>query len=490
MLSIPIFLFFHLLPHMKKLSFLVVLMALIAGIVFAANSSLFPDTPQFPRFPTGSGTIGGVLSAYFGSDGTAQNSQSLSGRPQSGYLQNTTCTDPIENSWVGIDADGHAICGHHGSVLAALGRFTDIAGSVQVKKSGTSTWVPVTTTDDLFPGDTVRTDSSGTGTIRFALDTSILRLSTDTTVELQVGNLDGNSVAEALLSDGRLWARVLTNTGVIIGGGGIVTGVRGTSVDVIKSGSSYTLTVPDSVNTKSTLSALGGQIVTQDGKTNTPITNTSFGPGTRFVYSSGSLIARKYIQDKNTFYSDSWIARNTLADINYMSDVLDTPGGLDSMTRAKLNNELNTTMALNNTGTLNSLLAGGLLASQYIPTASILLNEENKSDAVENVELVNKRKADRIDCKRNAQTYFPGTGDCRESWDTLAFTSFDTGLNVLGKKDMWSFKADEGSTTTVDAFGKHLTYTRSAGNFDDLIGKKIEIEFTGTPVTSKTLVDF
>ena len=78
-------------------------------------------------------------------------------------------------------------------------------------------WMPLTTSDDLHAGDIIRTGNSGTGTIRFNQDESLLRLATDTTLELRVGDLDGNSVAEAILSDGRLWGRILSNTGINLG---------------------------------------------------------------------------------------------------------------------------------------------------------------------------------------------------------------------------------------------------------------------------------
>ncbi len=79
-------------------------------------------------------------------------------------------------------------------------------------KNGTSTWTAANTTDLLTPGDLVRTAANGTGTIAFLADESILRLDTSTTVELSIGQLSGQSVAQAILSDGRLWGRILTST--------------------------------------------------------------------------------------------------------------------------------------------------------------------------------------------------------------------------------------------------------------------------------------
>jgi hypothetical protein len=68
-------------------------------------------------------------------------------------------------------------------------------------KRGTALWQPLSANDPLYAGDIVQTTSVGTGTIRFALDESILRLDTSTTVELSIGSLGGQSVAQAILSD-------------------------------------------------------------------------------------------------------------------------------------------------------------------------------------------------------------------------------------------------------------------------------------------------
>jgi hypothetical protein len=59
----------------------------------------------------------------------------------------------------------------------------------------------------------------GTATITFTDDLSILRLDVATVVELSTGeNTSGQSVAQAILSDGRLWGRILTSTGINLGG--------------------------------------------------------------------------------------------------------------------------------------------------------------------------------------------------------------------------------------------------------------------------------
>ena len=55
-------------------------------------------------------------------------------------------------------------------------------------------------------------DATGTGTIQFAEDDSLLRFWVNTDLELRYGDLDGQTVAEVLLNDGRLWGRILSST--------------------------------------------------------------------------------------------------------------------------------------------------------------------------------------------------------------------------------------------------------------------------------------
>ena len=64
-------------------------------------------------------------------------------------------------------------------------------------------------------------------------------------------------MAEAILSSGSLWGRILTSTGVNIGGGGVVTGVRGTSVYLTKAGSQFTLNLVNSTRTDNEVKKLG-----------------------------------------------------------------------------------------------------------------------------------------------------------------------------------------------------------------------------------------
>lgn len=84
---------------MRKFTPVPIVLMVIVSIVLASGV-LFPDTGSLPRLPSGPGTIGGVLSSFFGSDGSAHNTDTLSGVYASGYLQNKDCsTDPVNNVW-------------------------------------------------------------------------------------------------------------------------------------------------------------------------------------------------------------------------------------------------------------------------------------------------------------------------------------------------------------------------------------------------------
>lgn len=89
--------------------------------------------------------------------------------------------------------------------------------------------------------------------IRFAADSSLIRFAPNTDLELNYGTLGADTVAEVILNNGRLWGRILSATGVNLGGGGLVTGVRGTSIDIQKIASNYTMNIVSSTNTNNVL---------------------------------------------------------------------------------------------------------------------------------------------------------------------------------------------------------------------------------------------
>lgn len=77
-------------------------------------------------------------------------------------------------------------------------------------------------------------------------------------MEIRTGTLGSNTVAEAILADGQLWGRIMTSTGVNLGGGGLVAGVRGTSVLVKRMGTSIELAIVDSTNATEAAELMNG----------------------------------------------------------------------------------------------------------------------------------------------------------------------------------------------------------------------------------------
>ncbi len=466
---------------MKK-SLLIPVAILTVGIVVFASGILFPDTVSLPRFPSGPGTIGGVLTSFFDSSaGSAHNTNKLWGITASGYLHNKDCsTDPVNSVWKWVDANGQWICGNIAWLLA-IGRFTELYGTVNVWRDGTPWYVPAILGQDLYPGDLIESDATGTGTIQFAADSSLIRFWQSTDLELRYGDLGGLTVAEVILNDGRLWGRILSSTGVNLWGGGMVTGVRGTSVDIIKDKITaiYTITVTDSVNTASKIQSTipWSPLILRDIN-GVSIANTLFGGGTQFIYASGSSAIQKLTANKNTFYGNPWFVKNTLSDIVYMSNLLETPG-ISAGVSGRLNAELDATIASTNTGTLLALLAGSAIGSDIL-SGALLLDEENEVDGTENSADINKKKAKRMKCKREGKTYFPELSGCDGSWDTLAITDFAWwSATLYGKKAKWDYTVvagsnfDGGSLGKITDSGNYIEYTNI--NLASLSWKKITL---------------
>ncbi len=322
---------------MKKFSLLPLMLVTAIGAVWA-STLIFPNTTEFPSSPRTPGTIGWALYDLFAPDGTARDSERLAGKYASGYLQNRDCTsEPINRVWVGIDADGQARCGSKTVQLAVIGRFTTIVGTVRVIKNWNPTATLAVIWEDLTEWDILETASDGTGTIRFVSDESILRLDTSTRVELSIGQLSGQSVAQAILTDGRLWGRILSSTGVNLGGWGLVAWVRGTSVSIERPGTTwlYVISVIDSIRPleAATLSAVAGG--------NTPANiPTSLIAGSQVSVSAsptGSTTNQLYISPSSPsttkatlLTSSAWIRDNTRADLIYL-DGLATPRSISEV---------------------------------------------------------------------------------------------------------------------------------------------------------------
>lgn len=488
---------------MKKLSLIPLLVVVIAGIVFASGI-LFPDTGILPRLPSAPGTLWGVL-GFFQSDGTAPDAIMLSGTYASGYLHNRDCsTEPINTVWKWIDANGQAICWNV-SGLMAIAHFTEINWTVNVWHDGTPGYTPAVVGELLYPWDLIESDSTGTGTIAFEADNSIIRFWTDTDLELQYGDLWWLTVAEVILNDGRLWGRILSSTGVNLWGGGMVTGVRGTSVDVIKDKITavYTMTITDSVRTDnliekeatssvtslkvyttSTLGAVdidGGESIPVSTPTAT-ISDTSFWGGTRFTYLSWSTLIKKYTVDKNLFYTDKWFVQNALLDMKHMSTLLATTN--DYMLKNRINSELNTTIEMNNTGTLVKLLDGYTPLTGNVIAAADILNQENILIGWETIDDINILKPVRLDCKSQGKTYFPWLWGCAGSWDTRAITDFlSLTWTLYGSKSDMTFTVSgslfsDSTYGKITASGNYLEYT---GDFTKLKWKTVTINYAWYP---------
>jgi hypothetical protein len=476
---------------MKKLSLIPLGILIVAGIIFASGV-LFPNTVSLPRLPSTPGTIGGVLS-LFRFDGTAPDASMLSGVYASGYLHHKDCSiDPINKVWNWVDANGQWICGNV-SWLLAIAHFTEIYGTVKVWRGNPLVYNDAVPWESLYQWDLIESDSTGTGTIAFSADSSIIRFWTDTDLELSYGDLGWLPVAQVILNDGRLWGRILSATGLNLWGGGMVTGVRGTSIDINELLWVYTVSITDSVNTISTIKPeVGAMAIIMKDAAGFPVLATStFWWGTRLTYVSGSNSIKKETLDKNIFYSDKWFVKNGLLDIAYMSDILNGPT-IEASLKTRLNNELNATIIDDNTGTLYALLNWSAITNAL--SGAILLNLENKTDSGEPTQdTINKRKALRLHCKRENKTFFPALNGCRESWDTLAATDFGTlTWTLYGKKHQWNYTVDGGSNFN-GAIGKIMNtgnYLEYLWDFTQLKWKTITIKYTWFPNSLNSIITF
>lgn len=301
------------LSHMKKLSLIPLTLIVIVGVVWA-SSIITPDKPWFPSLPDSPGTIGYSLTHFFTPTGDALDTEKLGGISATGYLKSTDslCTNPWY-VWKSIRPDGTAECQAQSMNLLAIGSFSELYPWVEISKNNGSTWSPANTTDILYNWDMIRTNGTGTGTIDFIADDSLLRLDTNTLVQLETGDLDGNTVAQAIVNNGSLWWRVLTSTGINIGGGGVVAWVRGTSVRVIASSPTLAdIAIIDTANTTpATLrNQAWNEIQLTPGKkitTNTPL-------------DIGSILSIDLTTDltDTTRAESRWTQKNLKLDLDYL----------------------------------------------------------------------------------------------------------------------------------------------------------------------------
>lgn len=472
----------------KSLTPIPIILMVIVSIVFASGI-LFPDTTSLPRYPTGSGTIGVTLSSLFDSDGTAHNTNMLSGVYASGYLHNMDCSsEPLNKVWVGIDANGRGICGNTAKLI---GYLTEQAGDVQVSRDGGANYNSVPNGTGLYKWDLIQSKASGTGMIRFAADDSLLRFAPSTDLELDYGTLGGNTVAEVILNNGRLWGRILSATGVNLWGGWLVTWVRGTSVDIQKIGSTYTI---NTVSSASTGNVLQQVFKHSGGSSEYPVTDPSISPfssGSLITYASGApgYTAVKTPRLSSLSYTDAWIRGNTITDINYLSNLLIVWMGwsgptITSAQSGQINKELDNTLVQWDTAVTQALL-GNITCGTTSSAVANMLNIDTKWD--------NKYNAKALSCKLQCKTYFPAmpsnvwAGSCAGEWNTRWMSSnLSQSLNVYGTQGD-TYSTTTWSTNEITGIGKYLQYDLTQGNLNTLTGKTIEIEFTALPTWNNWL---
>lgn len=495
---------------MKKIVIIPISVIAFIGIAAVAAGILFPDSSPFTRMPIGPWTLGQVLTGAFDANGNALNANMLSWVSASDYLKNKDCSgEPIDKVWVAVDGSGKWRCGHLGGVLAdlSIGSISEFYGTVNVYRSGSATSIPGAVGMPLYEGDIVDTAADGTGTIMFAADNSLLRLSTSTNVELRYWELDGNTVAEVILSDGRLWGRILTGTGINLGGGGMVTWVRGTSVDLQKIAGKYVINVINSTSTENIVKPIAKSTSLAGNKVKAAsalavsaiLTNEEwdvlpqpkFSAQSKMEYTDASVNVDIVPQGVATSYMDEWIKNNTEADIAYMSSTLS--GWLLTLERKNiLEAELGTTVGITNIPLLSIFLSGGVLSPGQLTSAATLLIAENAIDASEStLSDIYKKVARRMECKKNDKTYIKDLDQCKgSSYKTLAVSNFqpgdyNTNLNIFWSKEKYNYTAMGWSNRSASPSNK-IRYAWAS--FPELTGKIIKITLSGTTSSNELYV--
>lgn len=303
---------------MKKVLASIALLVLIGWAVWASTLREIPST-EFPALPQAPGTLGAIFD-IFGDDGTASNAVTIGHIPQTQFLKNTLCTSPGE-VWRGIDMAGNAICQQNRNLLS-LGRFCEVpSASVRVMRGGNPPEIAVDASYQILPWDIINTHA-GTASICFDSDSSILRLDTNTIVNLQLWELRWETVAQAILQDGRLWGRILTSTGVNIWWGGLIAWVRGTSISLNRSSLTYSLGIPHSQR------PLDASTLMLEEASIWGATTRSLPVRKSVSYTHSPTLDSIYQWDINlvtSYSSDAWMRDNTIADLQYMFALPQTP---------------------------------------------------------------------------------------------------------------------------------------------------------------------
>jgi hypothetical protein len=336
---------------------LILLPLILIGLtgVYALVDNLLPDTSEFPRVPTADGTIWGYITRILGvtdlanyldngGDGTVENTLALSGTTATGFLSTKTCNG--SQVW-GTLANGTPTCRNKDGVIAYLGTGTILAWWVMAYRADGSS-IPLHENDPILEWDIIKTDVWAGITITF-VDGSLLRIDADSTVSLDIGTTyDGQSIAYAILENGWLWWRVLTETGwYYIGNKDVIAWVRGTSVSLTSkytspislwwSGDTNRWEIATTGKPHGFLNIVHSRIgwENDNGEGTRDSVGTIICGGKTYqieklasIYISGwgvdcDALVISYKDGVKSFYSDgtygATISANTIADLNYMS---------------------------------------------------------------------------------------------------------------------------------------------------------------------------
>ena len=119
------------------------------------------------------------------------------------------------------------------------------------------------------------------------------------------------------------------------------------------------------------------------------------------IYDDGALNVKNTVKDPGSLLSsDQWIRDNTIADVEYMSNLLS--GSTDANIKKRLNDELDTTVSSGNLLITAALLSSSTVLDtpELIASAAKLLDDENQEDNKEDLTEVNENKYPRINCKK------------------------------------------------------------------------------------------
>ena len=328
---------------MRKTPIIVTIVLVSLASVYALVTNLLPDTAIFPRIPMGNGTIGWTIAnilwvaglGNYTSDGTTKNATMLSGITSTGYLRSSGACGATK-VWTSLGA-GTPTCADKNAILASMGTVNTLSGTVTAYHAD-GTFETLTSGTGILAGDIIKTNPGTTVTIAFA-DYSILRVWDDSTVSLDVGTQSGTNLAYAILENGSLWWRVLSETGgYYIGRDDLIVGVRGTSVSFTQSNPTVGV-----VNTaghwrinKTRSGGVGQLSIIQsstDGNVGTVICKDGqwshefpIWTGSTLLFSSSITSCRPELIRSSlsiaSLYADANIAKNVIADIDYMSGIL------------------------------------------------------------------------------------------------------------------------------------------------------------------------